>query len=163
MTRASRIKHVLALALVLALPIAIRGSVTNLARAASAAQIGKTLQVADVATGDGVVSGTVAFFTAATCPSGWQAAPYLQGSMPLGATTGWSGIGVMVGTPLGDQEDRTHTHEYVGDALVLTKQVAGADGSNTSAAAAGSVSVMGTSDPATSGLPFIQMLACEKQ
>jgi hypothetical protein len=112
---------------------------------------------------DGVPSGTVAFFGAGTsCPAGWAIATQVQGRAIVGVTDGAQG-GITVGMPLGDREDRTHTHAFTGDVTLTERGIAAANGSNNSAANAQTYTVTGSTDPATSGAPFIQLRACVKQ
>jgi hypothetical protein len=71
--------------------------------------------------------------------------------------------GVAVGEPLGDQEDRVHVHTFQGTLPLASKSVSAIDGGNQSAAGAQSYTWSNTDVPATSGLPFMQLLICEKQ
>ena len=112
---------------------------------------------------DGVPSGTIAFFgTGTACPNGWADATQVAGRAIVGATEP-SAVGVTVGSPLGDREDRTHTHAFTGTLTLAPQGIAGANGGNNSGAAAGAYPIAGTSEPATSGLPFVQLRACVKQ
>ena len=67
---------------------------------------------------DGAPRGMVAFFSAGTgCPDGWQAATIAAGRM-LVAVQDVNNLGSRVGTPLGDQEDRGHTHAFQATATI---------------------------------------------
>jgi hypothetical protein len=114
---------------------------------------------------DGVPKGTVAFFsfdgTGGNCPAGWVAATQVQGRMVVGVTEP-DQVGVLVGTPLTDQEDRTHIHPFEGTVHLPSKNIAGADGGNHNGAQSGDHVVSGNSENAGSGLPFVQLLVCEK-
>lgn len=113
---------------------------------------------------DGVAPGTVAFFGSETgiCPEGWAPADYAMGRLVVGVIEE-KAVGRQVGTPLADQEDRTHEHAYMASVDLPYKAVAAASGGNSQGAKAQAYTVTETTDPAVSGLPFIQLLACEKQ
>lgn len=111
---------------------------------------------------DGVPSGTVAFFSGGACPAGWTTAATVQGRLVVGVVDG-ANVGVQVGTPLGDQEDRQHQHTYTGSVTLGSDDIAGADGPNQSGAAAQAYTVMGTTGMAPTGLPFVQVQPCVKQ
>ncbi len=112
---------------------------------------------------DGIAKGSVAFFSAETglCPSGWKVADYAMGRLVVGAASE-AAVGKSVGLPLGDQEDRTHVHSYNTNVDLPYKSVAAADGANNQGAAAQTLMLSGQSEPATSGLPFVQLVVCEK-
>lgn len=110
---------------------------------------------------DGVPSGTVAFFSTGVCPSGWTPAIDVQGRLVVGAP-GDGTVGVKVGDPLGDQEDRAHQHAYTGSVQPAFKSVSAADGSNQSGAQAQDYTVTGSTETQVSGLPFVQVQACAK-
>jgi hypothetical protein len=110
---------------------------------------------------DGVAPGTVAFFTGTACPPGWATADYATGRLAVGVTDG-AAVRLVVGAPLNDQEDRVHAHHFSGNATLSAKSIAAADGSNNQGAAAMTYALDGSAAGA-SGLPFIQLLACEKQ
>jgi len=110
-----------------------------------------------------VPSGTVAFFAREgdTCPPGWRSAAETTGRLVVGVTTG-EAVGKLVGVPLGSQEDRTHVHGYAASVALPYKSISAADGSNDQGAAAATYQDSGSSEPAPSGLPFIQLVACGK-
>jgi hypothetical protein len=135
---------------------------------------------------DLVPKGAVAFFNLATCPSGWTAyAPargrYMVGLPPTGT------LGAVVGTPLGNQENRpsgrhAHTVTDPGHRHTVGSRTAIRAGNvpNESFQANGGVALFNDLDtnPATTGLsvnesagasgiagtnaPYVQLLACEK-
>jgi hypothetical protein len=113
---------------------------------------------------DGVAPGSVAFFGSETaaCPEGWIEADYAMGRLAVGVIDE-AAVGKVVGKPLGNQEDRTHAHAFTASVDLSYKAVAAADGANNEGAKAQAYEVMGTTDPAPTGLPFIQLLVCEKQ
>lgn len=110
-----------------------------------------------------VPTGTVAFFDLAACPAGWTTASYATGRLIV-ATTDGAKLRVQVGTPLANQENRTHTHTYATTVSVDDKSISGADSCcNSQAAHATTYDVKGTTQAAATGLPFIQLTVCEKQ
>jgi hypothetical protein len=112
---------------------------------------------------DGVPPGTVAFFAPGTmCPNGWMPFDPAAGRMIVGASEA-AAVGRTVGSPLGDREDRTHTHEFSGTVALAPRAIAGANGSNNQGAAARAYTVAGRTAPATSGHAFIQLRACVRQ
>ncbi len=111
---------------------------------------------------DGVASGTIAFFSGGACPAGWQTAAAVQGRLVVAVADG-SKAGTLVGTPLGDQEDRQHQHTYTGSVTLASDGLAAADGSNDNGAAAQQYTVTGTTGMASTALPFVQVQPCVKQ
>lgn len=114
--------------------------------------------------GDGVLPGTVAFFGSdiTACPEGWIQADYAMGRLVVGVIDE-PAVGKIVGKPLANQEDRTHAHAFMASVDLPYKAVAAADGANNEGAAAQVYEVAGATDPSPTGLPFIQLLVCEKQ
>jgi|SRR5579883_238565 len=112
--------------------------------------------------GDGLPAGMVAFVDGGGCPTGWSVAGYASGRLVVGVTFG-DQVGVTIGTPLADQEDRTHAHGYTAMVDLPYKSISAADGSNDQGAAAMTYSWSDAVTPATTGLPFIQLAICEKQ
>ncbi len=108
-----------------------------------------------------VPSGLVASFTASSCPSGWSPATAAAGRLVVGAADG-SGVGVQVGIPLGDQEDRSHSHGVSLNLQPPVKSVAGANGGNGQAADNAATEASSQSGAAASGMPFVQWQACQK-
>lgn len=112
---------------------------------------------------DGVPAGTIAFFNdRAACPAGWSLANEVEGRLVVGVTEPTS-VGQLVGRPLGDRENRTHTHTVTGMVTLTPRNIAGANGGNTQGARAGEYRVTGTASAAPSGLPFVQVRACVKR
>jgi hypothetical protein len=110
---------------------------------------------------DGVPSGTVTYFEGDACPAGWEPATQVAGRLVVGVVDPTQG-GVTVGAPLGDLEDRTHSHAFSGTVTPSYKGLAALDGSNDTGAAAQGYAVAGATDAGTSGLPLYQMQACVK-
>lgn len=109
-------------------------------------------------------SGTVAFFSRedATCPTGWRVATEASGRLLVGVTSGDS-VGKLVGTALTNQEDRTHVHAFTATADLPYKSLSALDGGNGQGAKAQKYMDGGDSDPAPTGLPFVQLVVCVKQ
>jgi hypothetical protein len=116
----------------------------------------------DAAQDDGIPPGTVAFFAGTSCPPGWSRPDDVKGRLVVAVIDG-AQVGTTVGAPLTDQENRPHRHDYSGSTQLQGLGIAGAAGSNVNGARAQSYTVQGQSDDAPSGLPFVQLLACERQ
>lgn len=110
---------------------------------------------------DGAPSGMIAYVQGGQCPLGWEPALLVEGRLVVAVDDG-ANVGVEVGAPLGDREDRAHSHAYSGEIALASKNIAGADGSNNSGAAAQAYPIAGTTAEDTSGLPFVQVKACVK-
>ena len=112
---------------------------------------------------DNVPSGTIVYMSGAggACPPGWVPATLLTGRLAVGVSDGQRG-NKKVGAPLADMEDRPHQHAFSTMVKLPPRNIAGANGGNLSAAADGTYAAMGTTTSSTAGLPFIQLLACEK-
>ncbi len=117
---------------------------------------------ADPPSGDGAPAGMVTFFNGAGCPSGWTAASVAEGRLVLGVTSGVY-VGVQVGKKLAPVEDRAHAHTYSASITLAVKSVSAAGGPNDSAAAAQAYPIAGATGAAATGLPFIQLRACERK
>ena len=109
----------------------------------------------------GVPDGAVAYHTGTTCPAGWQPLTDAQGRFLVGRTDGTQ-VGVTVGTPLAQGEDRTHTHSFSTSVDVGATGVAGLSGCCTDVGAAGTQPVSGATNAGQAGPPRIAQLACER-
>lgn len=120
---------------------------------------------ADVPTvpmGDSLPRDTVMYFNTMACPTGWEPyneaagrviVPTMMGAMPNDVR----------GLPLRDAEDRTHTHELNETFAIDSVSYVGiAGGSNNGVATADDPTMMVRSEPASAGLPYVQVLACKK-
>ena len=116
----------------------------------------------DLPDDDNAPSRMVSFFAGAGCPSGWDVAPVGAGRL-LVAVEKSEDVGTQVGTPLGDQEDRAHTHDYRAAVTLPYKSVSAANGGNNDGAAAADLTLSGATGAATTGLPFLQLPLCEKR
>ena len=131
---------------------------------ASLALVGTDAAGQDAGQDDGIPSGTVAFFAGANCPPGWSRPDYAKGRMVVAVVDGGN-VGVTVGAPLRDQEDRTHLHSHTASVQLLKKGIVANRGFlSNSGTEAQTYSTGGTGqqDTAPSGFPFVQLLACEK-
>ncbi len=108
-----------------------------------------------------IPSGMVAFFTSNTCPIGWSVATAVAGRLIVGAADDWS-VGTSVGTALADKEDRSHTHGILVSVQPPSKSIAGANGGNGQAAESTKAEGTGSSGASSSGMPFLQWRACQK-
>lgn len=112
--------------------------------------------------GDALPTNTIGFFQVPACPSGWEPFTAAAGRAVL-PTIGDAPGGTTVGEPLASGEDRPHTHGVNATFDLVPITYAGVSGGgNTGVAAAGSVVFETTSEPASTGLPYVQLLACKK-
>jgi hypothetical protein len=112
--------------------------------------------------GDAIPTGAVSYFDGSACPSGWG--PHDPGAGRVAVPTLGSALGGAVsGTPLQSGEDRTHTHTLDASFDLPSFSYAGIAGeANHGVAGAGKVALSGSVDPASTGLPYVQLLACKK-
>jgi len=112
--------------------------------------------------GDAIPTGAVSYFDGSACPTGW--APHDTGAGRVAVPTTGSALGGAVsGTPLASGEDRTHTHALQASFELPAFSYAGIAGeANHGVAGAGTVTLSGAVDPASSGLPYVQLLSCKK-
>ena len=124
-----------------------------------------SLAAAVAAVSAGVVvalpAGFSTFFTQG-CPPGWEESPNAQGRLIVSVTNA-STAGLTVGTALGDQEDRTHTHTFAGELTLESKNVAAIGCCNKDGAVNGNDNFTGITNNGTSGLPFTQLWFCVLQ
>jgi hypothetical protein len=112
--------------------------------------------------GDSLLRDTVMFFNAMRCPTGWEPYNELTGRVVVATQMGAMG-GEVQGVPLRDAEDRTHTHTINETFLVDAVSYVGiVGGGNSGVASADDPTLMVRSEPASAGLPFVQLLACRK-
>jgi hypothetical protein len=121
-----------------------------------------TRKASGESTDDGVPAGMVTYISGGTCPAGWLPASNVEGRIIIAVSDG-KDVGMQVGLPLADQEDRAHAHTYTGDLVLPSKSIAAADGPNFEGAQAQSYSIAGTTNSEPSGLPFVQVTTCVKQ
>ena len=125
--------------------------------------VGTNAIATDSSRTDGTPSGMVAFFTTTSCPTGWNVATNVQGRAVV-AVQNSSDLGVMIGTPLQDMAALGHVHSYTTDITLPNKHAALATGgSDDSYAKSGKYTISGDLQEATSDLPFIQLVVCQKE
>jgi len=105
-------------------------------------------------------AGLLLLVEAADCPPGWIPSPRASGRLIVSALG--ADVGVAVGVALGDQEDRTHQHAFDISLTLPAQSIAAVDGGNTSGAQSGATQATGVTGSSTSGLPFVQIQACER-
>lgn len=115
----------------------------------------------DTPPNDEVPAGAVAHFGGGACPEGWAPADKVEGRALVGVTDG-ANVGVSVGKPLGDREDRTHKHSFDANITLSPKGLFALDGGNKDGAAAKTYKVSGATSAKTSGMAFVQVQACVK-
>ena len=110
---------------------------------------------------DAAPVGVVLFASGGECPAGFEPLAAARGRLLVGAELAGE-VGLTVGTPLGDKEDRTHTHGVSLSVTLAYKSVSAADGGNHNGAENGTWTGGAQSPAEASGLGFIQRLACVK-
>jgi hypothetical protein len=119
------------------------------------------LQGTALAADQALPSKMIFFVDGTTCPVGSTPATDAAGRMLL-VTTNLGDVGKTYGTPLKDQEDRTHTHKGTMKVDLPSHHISAASGGgNGQGTSKGDHSVSVTSGAGTSGLPFIQLLVCQ--
>lgn len=114
------------------------------------------------ALGDSVPAGAVMFFTAARCPDGWLAYDNAAGRVVV-PTTGGAAGGEVRGLPLRNGEERTHTHRLSsGFSLGDVSYVGIVGGGNRGVGSSGAVTFSTNTEPASNGVPYVQLLVCRK-
>jgi hypothetical protein len=111
---------------------------------------------------DALPRGTIGFFQVPACPSGWEPYKAAAGRAVLPTIADAAG-GTTVGEPLLSGEERTHTHGVQATFDLVPITYAGVSGGgNTGVAAAGAVTFETTAGASSTGLPYVQLLACKK-
>lgn len=112
--------------------------------------------------GDSVPLGAVSFFQGSACPAGWGAHEALTGRVVVPTVDDALG-GEANGEPLASGEDRLHAHTMEASFTLPAFSYVGIAGeANHGVAAAGTVKASGQVDEASTGLPYVQLLACKK-
>lgn len=105
-------------------------------------------------------AGFSTFFVSPTgCPDGWYTPAEMTGRLIVSVTDG-SISGLTVNNPLGDREDRAHTHSYAGNLGLPSKHIAADSCCDTQGGSAGNHSYTGTTHNGTSGVPLTQLYFC---
>lgn len=111
---------------------------------------------------DAIPRNALGFFQVPACPNGWEPFKAAAGRAIL-PTIGSQPGGTTVGEPLMSGEERRHTHEIRGTfELIEISYVGIAGASNMGVAKAEAASFTATSNSASTGLPYVQLLACKK-
>lgn len=115
------------------------------------------------AAADGSPTGMVAFFNGSACPSGWSTASYATGRLVVAINQGKE-VKAQVGKQLQDREDREHDHGYSTTIDLSHKSISAISGccNNQGAKDTDSNTASGTTNKSASGLPFTQLVICEK-
>lgn len=123
-------------------------------------------------------AGTIAFFSATTCPVGWSVVPALRGRTVVGLPTGGT-VGGTTGAPLANLTMPEHSHVWAritaaanwysydssgGDFLMMNwGDGLNSDGSGIYPTAVDSTSARNFyTAPTSTGMPFLQLLGCSK-
>lgn len=110
---------------------------------------------------DGAPSGMVTFVGGGVCPPGWVHVTELEGRAIVGTVTK-EDIGIDVGVPFTDQEERGHDHAYTGSITLGPKPTGVPIGPNGNVAKSGTYMLEGTTTETSGALPFFQMEGCIK-
>jgi hypothetical protein len=114
-------------------------------------------------TSDPLPSGVVSFFGALFCPTGWTQTLTTAGRFLVGLPQGGAPGSAFGGDPLLPMEDRTHTHSFNGSVSTSSAGVGLASGCCAEGYGLnGSYKYSGTSGASSSGLPYVQLLQCQK-
>ncbi|HLJ86066.1 MAG TPA: hypothetical protein VKZ53_04545 [Candidatus Angelobacter sp.] len=110
-----------------------------------------------------IPAGVVAYFTQLQCPSGWTQTLSSPGRFVVGLPPNGAPGATFGGNPLVPQEDRIHVHNLTG----TFKPSSGGVGLATGCCASGygldsSYPFNGTTDPSSTGFPYIVLLQCQK-
>lgn len=135
--------------------------IMNVAVSTTAVLAGLGLNLA--AAEDALPAQSVAFFNLSACPEGWTPFSRADGRLVASLMPG-GGNGALVGdTPLSDLENRTHQHKLTASFTTTKKSYVLIGGCcNESLGNAGTYSFTGTTEPASSNLPYTQLLMCQK-
>lgn len=113
---------------------------------------------------DTTPAGMVAFFSPTTtaCPGGWIAQDAARGRLILGVIDG-SKVGLTYGVPMADRTPPAHSHTYSAKVKMGSKSLQANKGGNKDGAKAKTYDINRSTDTATLGLPFYQLVVCQKQ
>jgi hypothetical protein len=111
--------------------------------------------------GDSLPTGAISFFNLSSCPPGWQ--PFAGAAGRTIVPGGELDVEATAGEPLSDSEDREHGHDMGGNLPLSSVTYAGIAGeANHGVAHDGMPPISFTSKSASSGLPYVQLLVCQK-
>lgn len=107
--------------------------------------------------------GTLMHFDSILCPTGWSPSLTTQGRFLVGLPASGQAGATFGGSALDDKEDRQHRHSFSGSVSTASQGIIGASGCCADGYAKnGSYDYSGNTGTASSGWPYIQLLACEK-
>jgi hypothetical protein len=111
---------------------------------------------------DSLPAGAISFFNAAACPASWT--PFAEGKGRfLVPTIGADPPLKTAGEPLKDGEDRQHDHAVTAEAELTAVSFAGIAGeANHGVAGQQTAAIAAPAAKVSSGLPYVQLLACKK-
>lgn len=112
--------------------------------------------------GDSLPKGAVSYFNRKSCPDGWV--PFAMGAgRSLVAAASPAAMMNTDGKPLLDGEDRVHAHTVNGSVTIPSVNYAGIAGeANHGVARAGTTAMTVVTGSASAGIPYVQLLACQK-
>lgn len=112
--------------------------------------------------GDALPKGAISLFNRKTCPTGWETF-MAGGGRTLVPTAGAAKPGTSDGEPLDDSEERQHGHGAQIGLNLPTVNYAGIAGeANHGVARGGSVPLAVSVSKVSAGLPYVQLLVCQK-
>jgi hypothetical protein len=112
--------------------------------------------------GDAIPMHAISFFSRSSCPEGWIQYGPGEGRFLIPVADA-SETGTTSGEPLANREDRAHGHTVSATIDVSPTSFAGvAGGGNGGVAGAGSAALAADVQPASTGLPYVQLLVCRK-
>mgnify|MGYP000963481731 CR=1 FL=1 len=107
--------------------------------------------------------GTLLFFDTQACPAGWTQATATQGRFLVGLPARGVQGATFGGAALSAQEERVHTHPVQGSFSTKAQGITLASGCCASGYAEnGMYTFQATSDAGPAGLPYVQLLQCQK-
>lgn len=119
----------------------------------------------DASSLDALPTGAISFFDLSACPAGWSAYGALQGRavVPVQGQAD-AGVGQSFGAALADGEDRAHDHGSFGASFAWSSAsfAGAAGGTNPLGAAPADASVTLATAATSAGLPYVELLACQK-
>jgi hypothetical protein len=110
-----------------------------------------------------IPSGVLIFTAGLDCPSGWSQPAATQGRFMVGLPPGGSPLAIFGGDPLAPHEDRTHAHSFSDSFTPDSKSLSQAPWWKAwGYGHSGAQTYSGESGTASTGLPYMQILQCEK-
>jgi len=119
---------------------------------------------------DAYPQGTIAFFNLQACPTGWQPAQSTSSAalngyflVPFAPPVNPLLLGTTVNSAMGNGEVRTHTHTFSSSIDLSEVKYVGIVGCcNDDTSNDGTMSFSSTTGAADSGMPYVQLLLCQK-